>query len=684
MIITNISLKNFKQFYGEQKVEIAHDEKKNVTVIYGANGRGKTSLFRAIMFCLYGEKRLAQDPEESEEELKLVNKVAIEEAVKTRKKEIESYVQIDFIHEQKKYSLKRCVLGIKIGDEHVEQLGDVQLSIINKSNCSIEKNIEKIEEIINSILDKRVREYFLFDGEKMERLTRFSREQKREIENGIKNLLNINQLAIANKGLSLLLKHSETQLKNKATGIYQQELIKLEAKETEKQKLESELQRIDKELGLAESELKSVDQKLDQYKGIKELLKKRADSTRDLELTKAERNDLLTEMLTVNDDLGVLLIENELEEVSRLLGEKIEKQELPSPIRERLVNKILKDGICICKNKIDKDNPEALKNILEWKDKLIDEQVEQNLFSTYGKIGGTLEFIKHKVGSVQRSLQDYANKSEQIENYEKELKKISEQIGEQKIDEDIPRLEKSRTDVVMKKGKLEQQYNDTKDKMHILKEEMNILSENVKKLEKEEGVKNNLAKRCNLVRVTRDALTEIYEEFTKEIKEKIGAYATEIFHKLIDEEGNKTFKQIKVSEDYSLELYDWQDKPFLANISAGQRQVTSISFIAALAKIAGNEKNTLEIPLFMDTPFGRLSGEHRDRLLENIPDLTKQWILLATDTEFTKEESQKLKTTGRWGKIYTLEGNKPGFTSIVEKNVNTFTPQRTTATERRA
>ena len=106
------------------------------------------------------------------------------------------------------------------------------------------------------------------------------------------------------------------------------------------------------------------------------------------------------------------------------------------------MNKILKDGICICKNKIDKDNPEALKNILEWKDKLIDEQVEQNLFSTYGKIGGTLEFIKHKVGSVQRSLQDYANKSEQIENYEKELKKISEQIGEQKIDEDIPRLEK--------------------------------------------------------------------------------------------------------------------------------------------------------------------------------------------------------------------------------------------------
>jgi len=683
MVITDIIVKDFKQFYGEQKIEIAYDKKKNVTVIYGANGRGKTSLFRAIMFGLYGEKRLAQDPEESEEELKLVNKVAIEQAVKNKKKEVEAYVQINFIHGQKQYSLKRYISGIKVSGEHVEQFGDVKLTITHQGNSNTLKDCEEIEEIINSILDKRVREYFLFDGEKMERLTRFSREQKREIENGIKNLLNINQLAVANKGLSLLLKHSEAQLKNKSTGTYQQEIIKLQTKESEKQKLESDLANIDKELRLAESELKGIDIKLEQYKGIKELLQKRTTLNSELEIAKTSRNDSLIEMININDDLGVLLIENELREVGEMLGKKIENQELPSPIRERLVNKILKDGVCICKTKI-KDNPEALKNILEWKDRLIDEQVEQNLFSTYGKIGATREFIKHKADSVQRSLQDFANKSEQIENCEKALKKVSEQIGDQKIDDDIPKLEKSRTDVVIKIGKLEQQYSDANDGLHILKEEINIISENVKKLEREEGVRNDLAKRCNLVRESRDALTAIYEEFTKEIKEKIGTYATEIFHKLIDEEGSKTFKQIKVSEDYSLELYDWQDKPFLANISAGQRQVTSISFIAALAKIAGDEAETLEIPLFMDTPFGRLSGEHRDRLLENIPNLTKQWILLATDTEFTKEECQMLKSTGRWGKIFTLEGDQPGFTNIKEKNVITFIPQRTTAIERRA
>ena len=47
---------------------------------------------------------------------------------------------------------------------------------------------------INDVLDYRVREYFLFDGEKIERLTRASLEQRKEVSAGIRNLLNIDDL----------------------------------------------------------------------------------------------------------------------------------------------------------------------------------------------------------------------------------------------------------------------------------------------------------------------------------------------------------------------------------------------------------------------------------------------------------------------------------------------------------
>jgi DNA sulfur modification protein DndD len=54
MKIKSLELTNFKQFYGNQIVDISTSSDKNVTVFRGVNGTGKTSLFTAINWCLYG------------------------------------------------------------------------------------------------------------------------------------------------------------------------------------------------------------------------------------------------------------------------------------------------------------------------------------------------------------------------------------------------------------------------------------------------------------------------------------------------------------------------------------------------------------------------------------------------------------------------------------------------------
>lgn len=72
----------------------------------------------------------------------------------------------------------------------------------------------------------------------------------------------------------------------------------------------------------------------------------------------------------------------------------------------------------------------------------------------------------------------------------------------------------------------------------------------------------------------------------------------------------------------------------------------------------------------MDTPFGRISGNNRDNLIENIPKLTSQWILLLTDTEFTTSEEVKLKSTQRLGRWYKLEQISIGHTQIKEVELN--------------
>ena len=274
MLLKKLTLKNFKQFRGKQEIVFASDNKKSVTVIYGANGRGKTSLFRAIMFCLYGDKTLAQDPDESADDLRLVNKHAVEDA---GDEETTAYVEIEFEHRERKFLLHRSVLAISNSNgNQEEQLGEVFLEETSgRGNTDKETSLEKIDETINSILDKRIKEYFLFDGEKMENLTRISREQKRQIQEGIKNLLNIDKLLIANDGLSYLLKDLQSQLRLKANAAYKKELELLAEKESQYTKTGSDVDQLEKEIRSAETIMRDYNKELGEHKEIAEFLKRR-------------------------------------------------------------------------------------------------------------------------------------------------------------------------------------------------------------------------------------------------------------------------------------------------------------------------------------------------------------------------------------------------------------------------
>ncbi len=72
MKLLKLCLKNFRQFKGAQELEFAAPaggRRENVTVVFGENERGKTGIFRAIMFCLYGDQQLSQDEQVDQKEI---------------------------------------------------------------------------------------------------------------------------------------------------------------------------------------------------------------------------------------------------------------------------------------------------------------------------------------------------------------------------------------------------------------------------------------------------------------------------------------------------------------------------------------------------------------------------------------------------------------------------------------
>lgn len=86
-----------------------------------------------------------------------------------------------------------------------------------------------------------------------------------------------------------------------------------------------------------------------------------------------------------------------------------------------------------------------------------------------------------------------------------------------------------------------------------------------------------------------------------------------------------------------------------AELSAGERQLLAVALLWGLAQAAGQP-----LPMVIDTPLGRLDGEHRGRLIERyFPFAAHQVVLLSTDTEV---DESALKVLRRFvGRMYRLE-----------------------------
>ncbi len=666
MIITSIRLKNFRQFAGVQEIDLEAngDNTKNVIVIFGENGRGKTGIFRALMFCLYGIKRLSQDADITDDALYLVNTAALEANKDTP---VECYVELKFEHEGSHYSVKRSLTGLFDGSATFEEEGEKSGLVTLPDGNSKIITAENLDTVIRSILDPRVKDYFLFDGEKIERLTRASIEQKHEVSAGIRNLLNIDSLQNSITALKKLGNEINNDLQNSSNEKLVQVFQKLRKNEEDFAKLEENETRITDEMIQSSSQLAEIDRDLDKISGIRSLLEERKLLEKDRSRLEDDITELLSNLKGHIPKVSNLLMKNVLQGTFQTIEQKKKKGEIPSIIRKELIQQILESNTCICGNEVCEGSV-SYNAISEWLAKATDKEEEDELLDVWSHLGSVIRNFEENSENINSVLIEYGKNKSMLREINSSLDEVGEKIGD-KDRQDAFDLEEIRKRII--KDQVALQYK--LDEINGQKEEKKAENERLQNQLKDEKAKSDLndeiTQRSILVRETLNALNDVYSTFTEEIKDKLGKSATELFNRLIDREGKRVLSKIIVNQDYSLEILDKFGKTFLANISAGQRQIMSISFISALAQAASNG-NQINIPLFMDTPFGRLSYDHRKNLINEIPNLSSQWILLATDTEFRREEARILQRSERWGKFFLLQPTEDGATQIVEKDIN--------------
>ena len=655
-------MENFRQFFGEHTVKFSTGN-NNITIILGQNGMGKTGIFRALIFGLYGSRYLPQD--NKKDEIHLVNIKALEEG-----KPVVSTVKIYIKNKEETIVIVRSIKGVKYNNKIIEEPGDVYLDYISRNGdykAKYETDKIKIEKIINDLLDEKIKDFFFFDGEKIETLARTDRKVKEEVKAGIIKLMQIDKLEKAISITNSLLRKESDKIRERSANIdlenKNKEIIGIENEIVNKEEI---LELKEKNLIAVNEEINNTKEKLDENKVIREMSR--------------EADNIIKEKNSKLDTLGAykqILDINHFQNAHKLVMSdyyKITKDQLKQILIDQdelvpieVLETSLDTGYCVCCNTdLEKD--------INAKEFLM------NLKSNHRR-----SRLSHLMSNIISRVEDFEKKRDKVN---KELRKTLERINIEKkaierLDKDLIYLNDQIKEYSRERENLKHLENMLNDKEKLQKDEkvqIEILNNEIKTLEKKlndlrrkynlllkENSENEYeAKRLEIIQNLNNNLKETFNEYSMETRNILSEETSNVFKRLIDEKDLNLINEIKINDKYEIEIYERSNIKITQDISQGQRQIVALSFITSLAKIADKGSGQIDFPLFMDTPFGRISKKNRENLIRNIPDLTQQWVLLLTDTEFTDFEKGIFEREGRVGKIYEIKQIEPGYSTIEE------------------
>ena len=173
MTLISLTLENFRQFYGKYDIDFAHGD-KNITLVIGENGNGKTGIFRALHFVLFRDKTLSKDIQaaKAKQKLFLVNMNLLQENTGSP---VTALVTLKFEHDHHFYELKRSTTDLM--DSH----GIISTGIQESTFLSVQSeitgerveytNIRQIDEVIQNIISNDVKDLFFLVGDQIEALS---------------------------------------------------------------------------------------------------------------------------------------------------------------------------------------------------------------------------------------------------------------------------------------------------------------------------------------------------------------------------------------------------------------------------------------------------------------------------------------------------------------------------------
>lgn len=675
MIIRSITLSNYRLYEGDNTIYFSTTDDKNICLISGENGFGKTTFLHSLIWCLYG--RLITEVE-AEVRKDIANngynaflKSNLNHNARTRfekmsREEREQIKRRGYTpeNEHQKFDTTYYV-AIEFVDVVIPSLPCTAIKVIRSYDIVTEKeNVEILidgvqneltaeigsEVFINDfILNKDIARFFFFDSEQIVSLaeTNTSVERRRlcsaynevlgvrKYEDLKRNLENVrlrfrkksSDIESRERLISLLDRQKSIEDKIEETKSKTKELEKtITTLRTEDEVLQLQLMRegnsaTTQEIQRVEKTIEVAKQKDEEYKKQLRLFIEYAPFAITGQLLKNAKLQLDHDH-KIREDNNMQLSKNlVVSDITTDLLLMLQKVPMPMETSMTLQHEI-QNILDNYKGEVSADEPLLSMSENEYEEFIA---VYNNITTTYKS-----EF-EHLTDDYRKNRQILDRNSRRLSN-----------IHSKEKDELIKNLRNKKNTIEQEIVNKDKEIRQTHEILGTLNQELSTINKQVSELSKKVSLDDSDAKKDNvaelLIQELSTFLVSLKQEKKYSLERRIKGVLNNLMHK---EDFIGRVEVIINGEDMDIELYTVDNKPINKDsLSKGEQQLYATSILKSLVDESG-----IQFPVFIDSPLQKFDKSHATKIItEFYPQISKQVVLFPLlYKELTASEYEVMK-----------------------------------------
>jgi len=653
MIFKNITIKNlFSYREGVFDFPELNSDGRNVILIHGRNGFGKTSFINSLILFFVGSadgeiRTVTRGKQYSPREY-MLGRGAEWEGVFNRKaladKEKECSISVTW--EESKGTVTATRAWVLDGPSTISETLTINPSFVTEED--VLDDPEHRQEFLNRRLPRSLVPLFIYDAEQVQKIAESNSEAVLE---QVERLLDITSINTADTYLSRVLQ------KLRRDSDARQEQLRLEQirgqydmERAKRSQVDLEIEGLEREDADLKRRVKELEKRLNNSRAA---VNEQSESIVRAQIAE-KKNDLEAKTSLFIDSFPAVA---PLVCHPKLLASTINKLKDSSQGKAELVEE-LRAIISRLPSRLFDEPQHPKPQLTEAQTRFLKQKAELLIEAEIGLASasndeGAWKISVDRARKIEATLRPYTTNGVVRESYTSQLRDIikisrDELALSAQLDDlsSLPAAERERqlarraeiADLTSQSDRIREKIGSLKDSLtpanrliEKLKTDVNVQERKVSEATRNQVGVEIAEKALNGIRLYRGALKEARQS---EIQQKMNEH----FKVLMD--SNSLIQGIVFDEDYRINYVDADAKIVgMGNISAGMKQLAAQSFLWALKDVAG-----MPCPVVIDTPLARIDAGHQRLLITKFyPAAAEQVIVLPTDSELDAAKYTLLK-----------------------------------------